>query len=181
MAVVMSNAGTVITVPWAVQMKINNEKRIMTQSLKQLEKQNEETMRMLNRQQQLAIKKKHLLEQKLHATSKRRSVIEIPNVVKVVRVTPRSSLATEPEPASTMQQAPLSTSARYRMAMKDHEVSGPSHLQKITLEPKQKLKKLTKVHFNTMLLSGSTEDNTKKMDPRPLKPSPRPLRLSPLP
>ena len=165
-------------------MKINNEKRIMMQALKQLEKQNEETMRMLNRQQQLAIKKKQFLEQKLHATSRKKSVIEIPNIVKVIRVNAPSTLASivapEPEPTSTLQQAPLSTSARYRMAMRDHEVSSPSHLQKMILEPKPKLKKPTKVHFNTFLFSESIEE-TKKMDPRPTKFSPRPLKLSPPP
>ena len=76
MAVLMSNAGTVITVPWVLQMKINNEKRIMKESLKHLERQNEENMRMLNRQQKLAIKKKQQFQQKWQASSKHRNTAE---------------------------------------------------------------------------------------------------------
>ena len=68
-----------------------------------------------------------------------------------------------PEPPPV--QAPLSTSARYKMASKDHEV-----FHRLVPPPKPKPKKLVKVHFNTMLLATLSQHATNK---------PNPVRLTP--
>jgi len=164
----MSSAGTVITVPWEVQMKINNEKRIMKQSLKLLERQNEETMRYLNRQQQRAIKKREQFKQKWKGDSRRYQTAMDrhcqPNPSKASGKAPQVVISSQPEevqhPEPLPVQAPLSTSARYKMASKDHEI-----FPRLSPQPKPKPKKLVKVHFNAMLLATSSQVNTKKPNP----------------